>query len=84
MIYMIMTVRAVSVTAAYRGHGVGEVLEPEAVRGKQSRRAAGDDLADTAVQLAGRGDRLRTKTYQRMLPRKPRTRRVSVRHASNY
>jgi len=66
-----MSVCAVPVTATYRGYGVGEVLEPEAVRGKQSRRAAGDDLADAVVQLARRGDRLRTKTHQRLLPRKP-------------
>jgi len=40
---------AVSVAAAHRRHRVGEVLEPEVVRREQSRRAAGDGLADADI-----------------------------------
>jgi len=77
-----VTICAVSVTTTYRGHRLGKVLESQVVRGEQSGRTAGDDVADTVVQLTRRGDCLRATPYQRLLPGEPRTRRVSIRHTS--
>ena len=65
---------AVPIAAEHRGHRVGEVLEPEALRREQPRRTEGDRLADLDLQLQRRRTSLRATAHQRMLPRKPRIR----------
>ena len=80
LLYSLYCTCVVPVVATHWRHRVGKVLESKAIRGEQPWWTSGDRLADSDVQRTWRGDRLWTTTHQRLLPGKPWTRRVSLRH----